>query len=92
MEENSLRRKTDNAPRKYPLSKPTSVTCEAIVMKDGEFFQGIADFLGGTRKFYKFSRYMFDAKRFKTPEKAKDAAEKIGGVVRFFDALNGNLI
>ena len=39
-----------------------------------------------------FSNSPFDAKDFKRDEDARAKAKKIGGVVRLFDAVNGNFI
>ena len=69
----------------------TDITCRIIVMKDRQYYQGVAMFADG-QKLYRFSPHAYDAKKFKTTEKAHKVAREIGGYVRMFDALSGDMI
>ena len=69
----------------------TDITCRIIVAKGKEYYCGTAMFENG-KEIYRFSPYMYDAKKFKTLERAHRTAVRIGGHVRLFDALTGELI
>ena len=69
----------------------TDITCRIIVAKGAEYYTGTAVFPDGTEK-YRFSPHVYDAKRYKNLERAHRTAKRIGGCVRLFDALNGELI
>lgn len=73
------------------MMKPTDVTCRIIVMKGTEVFRGTTVWSDGQVQ-YRFSPYLFDAKGFRTLQKAHRMAKRIGGYVRLFDALRGELI
>ena len=60
-------------------------------MKDNQYYSGVAVFANGNR-LYRFSPHAYDAKKFKTLERAHKVADRIKGYVRLFDALNGEMI
>lgn len=68
----------------------TDITCRIIVMKGNEFYSGSCKY--GDKMIYRFSPHMYDARRFRTLEKAHNKAKAIGGRVRLMDHLNGELI
>ena len=69
----------------------TDITCRIIVMKGKLFYTGTTVFPNGTET-YKFSQHMYDAKKYRSLERAHRTAKRIGGCVRLMDALNGELI
>ena len=73
------------------MQQMTDITCRTVVMKDSQYFVGVAMFEGGTM-IYRFSPHVYDAKRFKSLEAAHRVAKRIGGCVKLFDALNGEMI
>ena len=62
------------------------------VQKGKLFLIGDRSDLWGTKYGARYSASPFDAKAFKSDEAEKEKAKKIGGVVRLFDAVNGDLI
>ena len=70
----------------------TDITCRFIVQKGTMFFQADSRYLFGTDWKPVFSQYVYDAKAFKDEKHAHEKARAIGGRVRIFDALNGELL
>lgn len=66
--------------------------CRIIVQKGNLYFQADSRHLFGTRCLPVFSQYIYNAKAFKDERKAQEKAKAVGGVVRLFDAINGEII
>lgn len=70
----------------------SDLTCTYLVKRGKEYFMADASYLMGSVKHERFSVSPYDARRFKSREKAMEKAKKINGVVVLFDRLNGELI
>ena len=70
----------------------TDITCRMIVQKGNEFYVGDKTYEYGEKRFPVFSPYVFQAKQFRNDKQAHEKAKDVGGKVRMFDKLNGDLI
>ena len=70
----------------------TDITCRMIVQKGNEFYVGDKIYEFGEKRIPVFSQYVFQAKHFRNDKQAHEKAKAVGGRVRMFDKLNGELI